>query len=67
MSRHDCFKKNSVQTFSLTILLGLFLNVHLGVCADRIRFAYPAKSLNYLPLRLRGRIADGFKNRPGEA
>jgi NitT/TauT family transport system substrate-binding protein len=52
MSRQHFFKQNSIKFFYLSILLGLFLNVDFGYCADKIRFAYPAKSLNYLPVML---------------
>jgi len=42
-----------VKTFSrLIVPLFFFFTVAFGFAADRIRFAYPAKSLNYLPLPL---------------
>lgn len=42
-----------VKTFSrLIVPLFFFSTVGFGLAADRIRFAYPAKSLNYLPLPL---------------
>ena len=42
-----------VKTFSWVIVFfAVILSVDLVLGADRIRFAYPAKSLNYLPVML---------------
>ena len=41
--------KSALIGISLSIL---FLRLDLGFAADRVRFAYPAKSLNYLPVTL---------------
>lgn len=37
---------------SLILVFGLFPRADFGFAADRIRFAYPAKSLNYLPITM---------------
>jgi NitT/TauT family transport system substrate-binding protein len=40
------------SVFPLIILVGVLLGARIGFAADRVRFAYPAKSLNYLPMTL---------------
>jgi NitT/TauT family transport system substrate-binding protein len=37
---------------SLIMVAGLLLDGRVSLAADRVRFAYPAKSLNYLPMTL---------------
>ncbi|MGH7855017.1 MAG: hypothetical protein ACREP3_16330, partial [Candidatus Binatia bacterium] len=37
---------------SLILVFGLFPRADFGFAADRVRFAYPAKSLNYLPITM---------------
>ena len=42
-----------MRHFSATgLLFILFLLTEAGFAADRVRFAYPAKSLNYLPITI---------------
>jgi ABC-type nitrate/sulfonate/bicarbonate transport system substrate-binding protein len=37
---------------SLVILTGMLFSAYTSHAADRVRFAFPAKSLNYLPMTL---------------
>ena len=47
------FVEVTMRRFSATgLLFILFLLTEAGFAADRVRFAYPAKSLNYLPITI---------------
>jgi NitT/TauT family transport system substrate-binding protein len=44
-------KAVAISTCS-ALIIGVLLSVSISAAADRVRFAYPAKSLNYLPTTL---------------
>lgn len=46
------YDRRFVKSFGWVVILLCCVRVDIGAAADRVRFAYPAKSLNYLPITL---------------